>query len=333
MRQLVNVVCCMVALAAGVAGVTPVSAQDADSPGSAMRTYRTTGARIAIGRSIHVDRNEEVRDTVVVIGGSLRVDGRVRDGIVVVGGNVELGPEAMVDGDIALVGGTLTRAEGARVYGAVSDVSFGDWPGWSVWMRWPWVEADAARWLGLGGAVLRASLLAILTALVVLVARGPVFRIARAAAAEPGRAMLVGLAAEILFVPALVIGSVALAVTIIGIPLLLVLLPLAILAGLLAMLLGFTAIACQIGEWIENRLGWRLRSAVIATILGLVVIIGPSLLSRALGIAPEPIRWAAFGLLVAGAFVEFVVWTLGLGATLMTGFGRRSIAPPPIPAS
>ena len=52
-------------------------------------------------------------------------------------------------------------------------------------------------------------------------------RIGRAAAAEPGRAFLLGLAAEILFVPALIIGSIGLIVTIIGIPLVAILVPLA----------------------------------------------------------------------------------------------------------
>jgi hypothetical protein len=171
----------------------------------------------------------------------------------------------------------------------------------------------------------------VLMGLIVLVARAPVARVGRAAADEPARAMLIGLAAEILFVPALVIGSVALAVTIIGIPLLMILLPLTIAASLIALLLGFTALACQVGEWIEDRLGWRIHSALAATALGLLVIAGPTLLSRALGIAPEPLRFAGFTLLVAGLVIEFVVWTMGLGATLMTGFGRRSITPPPVP--
>ena len=47
------------------------------------RVYRTTGSRVAIGRSIRIAGDEEVSDVVVVIGGSLRVDGRVRDGVVV----------------------------------------------------------------------------------------------------------------------------------------------------------------------------------------------------------------------------------------------------------
>ena len=76
--------------------------------------------------------------------------------------------------------------------------------------------------------------------------------------------------------------------------------------------------------------GWRPRSAVLATAMGMVLIITPTLLARLLGVAPEPLRLAGFGVLVAGALVEFLIWTIGLGATLMTGFGRWNTTPPPI---
>lgn len=331
-RRALSVALCPLVLAA-LAGGGVVHGQAAETDVQREHVYRTTGARIAVGRSVEVHRDEEVRDAVVVIGGSVRVDGRVRHGIVVVGGNVELGPEALVNGDVVLIGGTLTRADGARLYGGVSDVNFGDWPRWSVGLRfWPWIElSDATRWIGLAGAVFRVSVLAVLMGMILLVARGPVARVARAAAAEPGRAMAIGLAAEILFVPALIIGSIALAITIVGIPFLLLLLPLTLVASLVALLLGFTALACRVGEWIEDRLGWRPRSALAATALGLLVIVGPTLLSRALGVAPEPLRWAAFGLLVTGIVIEFLVWTMGLGATLMTSFGRKATVPPAIP--
>ncbi|MCA1583754.1 MAG: hypothetical protein LC791_02920 [Acidobacteria bacterium] len=291
-RRLVAAAFC--ALGLMLVGSSGARGQTADSDAPKPRIYRTTGARIAVGRSIAVHRDEEVRDAVVVVGGSVRVDGRVRDGIVVVGGNVELGPEAQVDGDVVLLGGTLTRADGARLYGGVSDLTFGDWPRWSVGLRfWPWIElSDAARWIGLAAAVLRVSVLAVLMGIVLL----------------------------------------ALAITIVGIPIVLLLLPLTFVASLVALLLGFTALACRVGEWIEDRLGWRLHSALAATALGLLVIVGPTLLSRALGVAPEPLRWAALGLLILGVAVEFLVWTMGLGATLMTSFGRRATTPPAIQA-
>ncbi|MBA3271969.1 MAG: polymer-forming cytoskeletal protein [Acidobacteria bacterium] len=297
------------------------------------RVYRTTGSRVAVGRSIQVASDEEVSDAVVVIGGSLRVDGRVRDGLVVVGGNLELGPRADVRGDVVLVGGRLTRDPNARVRGSVSDISFGDWSTWVIGgLHLPVVDfGDFGRWLSLMGTVVRVALLGLLMALVILVARAPVARVGRAAAAQPGRAFALGLITELLFVPAVIIGSVGLIVTIIGIPLVAVLVPLAFLACFVALLLGFTALACRIGEWAEDRLGWRAHSALLATSIGLLLILAPTMLSRMIGVASEPLRFAALWLLMAGVVLEFVIWTMGLGAAMMTGFGRWSTVPPPVP--
>ena len=55
------------------------------------------------------------------------------------------------------------------------------------------------------------------------------------------------------------------------------------------------------------------------------------MLSRMLALGNGPLQSLAMGLLIAGAIFEFIIWTIGLGATLMTGFGRWSTAPPPVP--
>ena len=141
----------------------------------------------------------------------------------------------------------------------------------------------------------------------------------------------VGLASEIFMVPVFVVIAAGLVLTIIGIPLVAVLLPVAFFAAFVTMVLGFTAIACRIGEWVEDRLGWRGKSAFLASAIGLTLIVAPTVLSRMISVAPEPLRITAFGLLIAGVLIEFIIWTIGLGATLMTGFGRWSTAPPPVP--
>lgn len=317
----------------GSAAQPPPSAPRATSDAPPV-TYRITGTRFAVAQNVHVDRDEEVTDGVAVVGGSARIDGRVEDGILVVGGDLHLGPTADIRGDVVLVGGTLIRDQGARLSGGVSYVSFGDWSrrtglfGW-----WPRIElGNTGRWLSLAATLFRVSILAILMLVVLLVARGPVARVGRAAAAEPVRAAIIGLAAEVLFLPVVLVFSIALGITIIGLPFVFLLVPVAILVALVALLLGFTALACRLGEWLEDRLGWRPRSAVPATALGMFLILMPTLLARLLGVAPEPLRLAAFGVLVAGAIAEFLIWTIGLGATLMTGFGRWNTTPPPIGA-
>ncbi len=315
----------VLAAAAWLMGSRGANAQESES--STVRTYRMVGSRIAVGRNITVERDEEVRDGIFVVGGSVRVDGRVHDAIVAVGGDVDLGPDADVRGDIVLVGGGLTRASGARMTGSVSNVYVASWwPQWTFGTNWE--DGDARRfwsWLGLAATTTRLTILAILMAFIVLVARARVARVGRAAAAEPGRALLVGLAAEVLFIPLLLIVSIALALTIIGIPIVAVVVPLAVLVAIVASLLGFTALACTLGEWIEDRLGLRIPSAIVATAIGFIVIVTPAFVARMVGIGPTYLSAAAFSLLAAGAILEFGVWTMGLGATLMTGFGRHGL--------
>lgn len=296
-------------------------------------TYKLTGARIAIGQDVRVERDEEVTEAAVVILGSLTVEGRVRDGIVVVGGDLHLGPSSDVRGEIVLVGGKLTRDAAARQVGTINYVSFGEWSRFATaWFpRFSFGGFGEFRhWLSLAATLGRLSVLGVLMALMLIVARAPVARVARAAAAEPLRAAVIGLAAEILFLPFLIIASIALAITIIGIPFVLILVPIAFVIAAFAMVLGFTALACRLGEWVEDRLGWQPGNAFVSTALGFFLIVGPTLVARLMALAPQPFRFGAFALLLAGLTIEFLVWTIGLGGAIMTGLGRWYTVPPPI---
>ena len=94
--------------------------------------------------------------------------------------------------------------------------------------------------------VLRMTLL-LLSALDIVALGGRLVEsIANRAATEPLRAGLVGLLAEVLFLPLLVITIVVLAVSIVGIPLLL-LVPFGIVLVVVLMLIGFAGIA--FGGW------------------------------------------------------------------------------------
>lgn len=295
--------------------------------------YRTSDARVAIARSIHVPADEEVNSTIVVIFGSLQLDGRARDGAVVVGGDLRLGPTADVRGDVVVVGGELIRAPDAIVRGRVSEVALGDWGGWTFGgIALPRVDLGGLdRWLVFLGTLFRLAFLVLTMAIVLLVARAPVARVGRAASAEPLKAFAIGLVAEVMFLPALVMACLALIMSIVGIPLVAVLVPAALVAAFLALVLGFTGVACRIGEWLEDRLGLRVHNAFVAAIVGLILIALPTVIARLLALdlgLLTPLHWA---LLSAGLFLEFVIWTIGLGAALMTGFGRWSTTPPPVP--
>jgi len=293
-------------------------------------TYRLTGTRLAFGQDVRIERDEEVTDAAVVIGGSLNVEGRVRDGIVVVGGDLHLASTADVRGDVVLVGGTLTRDAGAQLTGGVNYVSFGEWANrnfaWFPSVRF----GEFGRWITLVGTLARISVLGVLMVMTLIVARAPVARVGRAAFAEPLRAFIIGFAAELFFVPFLIAASIGLALTIIGIPFVAVLVPIAIVVAMFAFVLGFTALACRIGEWIEDRLGWQPRNAFVATAIGFIVLLAPTLAARFIGVASFGAAPAAFVLMMIGLTVEFFAWTIGLGAAITTGLGRWYTVPPPI---
>ena len=144
---------------------------------------------------------------------------------------------------------------------------------------------------------------------------------------------MIGFAAEIFFIPVLIVASIGLAITIIGIPFVAVFMPLAIVLGVFAFVLGFTALACRLGEWIEDRLGWQPGNAFIATAIGFIVLLAPTLIARDSNVASDPWRALTFLLVAIGLTVEFVAWTIGLGAAILTGLGRWYTVPPPITCS
>ena len=60
-----------------------------------------------------------MKGDIVVIGGSLKLDGQGTGNAVVIGGLVSMGAKASVGGDMVTVGGSLQRAEGSQIGGNV----------------------------------------------------------------------------------------------------------------------------------------------------------------------------------------------------------------------
>jgi len=327
-----------VAPTAPVAPVAPAAlpapvAFDRPSPADAERVYRRSGARLALGKSIVIAEGEDVTGTVLAVGGSVRVDGRVRDELVVIGGSLELTPTAEVRGGITVVGGQVTIAPGARHTGELHHGLAGGLPGWA-WptLGWSWIDlGGAARWLSLAGTLTRVSLLGLAIALLTLAARGRVTRIGAVARTTPVRAGLIGLATQVLFIPALVVLAIVMAVTIVGLPFVAIAIPLAVVTMCAAMLLGFTSLAHTLGQAIGRRAGWATDTGVWAGALGMAVIVLPTILSRLVGMAPESARAITMMLLVVGTAVEYLAWTIGLGAAVMTGLGKWAVVPPALP--
>ncbi|HSP90726.1 MAG TPA: hypothetical protein VLN08_07465, partial [Vicinamibacterales bacterium] len=248
--------------AAPIPPALPPAPPPADAGGwTEVARYRHGGARVRLGGDVAVAEDEAIGDDVVAILGSARVDGKVDGDVVSVGGSVRLGPKANVRGDVTAVGGSVERADGSVVNGQINEIrigtpSFGPFVNVRPWRDWHWF-GDTVRY-PLGGSVdlvatlVRVGLVGLLAALMIAVLPSPVRRVADQVAAEPWRSGFVGLAAQLLFVPLLVITIVVLAVSIIGIPLLL-LVPFGLIAVAVALVMGFAGASCAVGRWIGQR--------------------------------------------------------------------------------
>jgi hypothetical protein len=300
---------------------------------------------------LEIEENEVAREAVVLIGslhvngkvlgdavsiiGPTYIDGEVTGNVTAVLDSVYLGPEAEVLGDVVSVGGRVEREPGARVLGEVSEVDFGpalhfsdvpwDWDeGWSFWSGGPFGLAWGAFWI-----VFRWVVLILVCTLVFLVARPTVEKTAAAAASEPWKAGLLGLATWLLFFPLMVVVTIVLALSIIGIPLLIIVWPLGLFALLIACLLGYTSVAYAVGGWLGRRFGWSI-SPWVALLIGIVAIQSLSLVARLFGSLGGLFWFFAVMFGLAGWLIRFAAWTAGVGAAILViAEGRRAGSLPP----
>ncbi len=303
--------------------------------------HRSGGDRVRIFGDVTVREGEAVSGQVVAVLGSVRIDGEVGDQVVAVLGSVDLGPKAVVRGDIVSVGGRVRRAAGADVRGGVTEVSLQDAAGTPRLAPFLGGLGALSFFDGFGGAfprligtTFRLFLLLIFVSLAMVVARGPVERSAQRIGDNPIKATLIGLAAEVLAVPVLVLTSIVLAISIVGIPLLL-LIPFAILFLLILALVGFTGTSLAIGQWARRRFGLGTGSSFADVWLGVIVILLPVLIGRLVGLGGFLTGPIVFLLVAVGLGFEFLAWSTGLGAVLSNGFSqlqaRRALRRPQAP--
>jgi len=272
-----------------------------------------------MGGRVHVPAGELRRGEIVVIGGSLVVDGEVQGDIVVIGGSAEFGPEAVAHRDVTIVGGRLTRDPGARFVRSVNDfnvIDF-DFADFDFSMPWWFGQFFGSGWQDLGAWLMRFVFFGILGSIVLLISAGSAERVARRVMLEPVKAGLVGLLAQLLFLPLLVTGIVLLVITIIGIPLL-ILVPVVLVGALVVMVLGFTGVAQGVGQRFGGGAGGR--SVFVLFWLGLLLVMIPTLFGEALGLVPWLGIFAVM-LGIVGFVVEYVAWTAGMGAVILNRFG------------
>ncbi len=297
-----------------------------------------TDTRVSFGSSLRIEDNETSQD-VVVLGGSLDVEGKVRGDAVVVGGSAEirgevsgsvttiggsisLGPGARIDGDAISIGGAVHRDPTADIYGEITEVSLA--PGLELDDLWDgvWIPDWHIDWFDFGFDELfvrvgKTVVLTVLMLLLVLLFPRLVDAVSDRVQREPWKAGIVGLGAQLLFLFALPVICIILLITIVGIPLALILGPLTTFVLVVLFLLGFAGVASAGGQLLAARFAWRGASPYILVMLGLALIQGWSILGEVLGFLGGPIRLLAWMLLLLGFLIKYIAWTIGLGAILL----------------
>lgn len=288
---------------------------------------RRDGVHLRIFRDYRLPAGATAQEPIVVIGGSATIDGRAEDDVVVLGGSVRVGPTAVIGGDVFLAGGETIIDPAARIAGRVDtalivgpdfDIGIGRFAGW-----WPAVT--------LGLTILRLGIVLIVALLLTVVTPQWIRGIA-ARVSSPISAGAIGLAGQVLFVPAIVSVTFALVVSIVGI-LLLLAFPFVLGAAALLWVAGFTAVAINVGAALRGRRADAARPRLFDVLLGFTAITAVTLVAEALALSAGSPGAGYWNIRTAGWVIEWAAWTVGLGAAVASLLGGRQPAAPPMPVA
>jgi len=329
---------------------------------SAISGRRIEPLRVVIGEPARMGSDETWEGSVLIVDGELTLEGRVRGDVFLLGGELELGPAARIDGDLVWddarilgpregVRGDIVEisSEGEEARSLRDELQAGLREGLREAMengdRDRGARQDAQRSAlrnvlrGLGGVFQTAVSALLLTGIglgLLTFAPRRFEVVARTARFSTKRSALTGLAAMVLFLPAWVLGTLALVLTLIGIPLALIwIFAFPLLAGL-AGVAGYLGVAWALGLQLQDRLlkgRWEpYRDRPVAQwALGVGILLLPFLLAHLFRMG-TPFLGVFQGLFTAVGFVAgFAALTVGLGAIVLSRGGQNDPADGQVP--
>jgi len=268
-----------------------------------------TGNLAVLGGNATLERGSSVQGDVAVAGGQLTVAGTIHGSAAVLGGTAVLADTAVIEGDFASFGGTVETAPGAVIQGETFDgLRFAAPPGEAPALPpLPEVPVPALRPRLFGGfgeliswqfATLGSALMMLLLGIIaVLVAPKPLSRIAAAATTQPALSFGAGL---LTFIVGILAGALLLIACCLGL--------FVWLALMIAIAIGWIAVGLWVGQRLLAALKVRDASMLAEVALGVFLI-------TVLGRLP----------FCLGALFSAVVGSIGLGAVVLTRFGRQPV--------
>ena len=347
-------------VAIGAGADVPDAPDTPDAPEPPKPPDTSDNDLVRFGQDIVIPEGKVIDGSVVAIGGSITVFGRVKGDATAVGGSVSVRDKGVVEGDAVSVGGSTSTSDSARVAG--SNVSVGGWPfkGGHTGGMIPFLGL-----VGLGALTgIFTSLIQLLMTLFfawlsLLLVRERIEHAVGRMGQEFGKSFLWGLVGWMAMIVALptiavvsAIAMVILVITIIGIPVA-VLLAIAmvfamigtVLGIIVAAFLGYVNGAMYLGQRIlARRYPGVAFTPLKAIAVGTLIILGLKILGSLLGflgiVFVMPIGIA---LGIASVVLGAVFMTAGLGAMILTRFSKGDAlqpaapgtgwySPPPVPA-
>lgn len=318
----------------------------------------STDFRVHVGEDVVIPEGSIVEGTVVVIEGTLRVEGEVRGDVVVVDGALEIMDSGVIDGEARIADARVLRNAGTVRGGLVDVLEEEREVEKEVRERIrEEIRAEVRRDLrneirqatrmehddgfsimspflavvrGVGGVLEKLVMIFILGLIgagFLAFAGENMETIAETARRSPARSAMVGVAGSFLLIPVWILGLVALLVSIVGIPVAIAWAPLFPVAAGLAALLGYLAVAQNTGEWLADSsfpwTGWIRKSNPIFTLVaGLLGLLLAFMAGHLISILPF-LGFIGDLLFAAGVMITIVAMQIGFGAVLLTRGGRR----------
>jgi hypothetical protein len=269
---------------------------------------------VQFGDDVLIEADEVVEGDAVAILGNVVVEGTVEGDAVAVGGQLTVGSQGEVDGDAVAVGGGVTKEPGAKVRGETVSIGRGRF----FLPHGPFFTGNIFSRSGRLFLFIVWTIMVIVLGLIVMaVFRRGVDNVCVRARKEAFKMGLIGLLAEVLLLPIMLLFI----ITIIGIPIGLFVLP---LVFALAVLLGYIGVGYAVGGRLGNG---HDRSPYASMALGVFALQALVILGGIIGLPGGAVQ-------VIGRIVGFIGWaviyvagTVGLGAVIMSKFGTSELKP------
>jgi len=259
-----------------------------------------------------LEEDSHLEGNAVVFGKPAQIAGYLEGDLVVFGGDIELESTAVVDGDVVVFGGKVHKAEGAIIEGEEVEMPFfGGWirslpwasiatfEGWKGYPQFRYIDIFTSFAFGIFRFFVTMLALMAVGTLIILFWPNQVEQVGQTVMKAPLASGGLGLAAILLGIP---VGLVLMLAACLGL-----VVWLALFAGVL---FGLTAIASLVGEKLFEALKVENTSPIVGVLVGILLL-------RLLSWVP-----------CLGFLLSLIVYSLGLGAVILTRFGTQPYPQP-----